>query len=142
MATKPGKTAMGQKQDTAMVYYLHVDWNEALWLNRIKMSKIGDVLTEFPNCDKLRMCCQTSIRHEDYEKGCDEAVQWYNPEIKVLRATKDREKITLLFCLLQLPQTSLFARLRASDNCLCLTSPRFARLTNGHVVCTWPTHGQ
>ena len=89
VATKPGKTAMGQKQDTAMVYYLHVDWNEALWLNRIKMSKIGDVLTEFPNCDKLRMCCQTSIRHEDYEKGCDEAVQWYNPEIKVLRATKD-----------------------------------------------------
>ena len=91
VATKAGKTAMGQKQDTALVYYMHVDWNEALWLNRIKMSKIGDVITEFPNSDKLRMCCQTSIRHEDYEKGCDEAVQWYNPETKVLRATKDGE---------------------------------------------------
>ena len=89
VATKPGKTAMGQKQDTAIVYYMHVDWNEALWLNKIKVSKIGDVLTEFPNCDKLRMCSQTSIRHEDYEKGCDEAIQWYNPEVKVLRATRD-----------------------------------------------------
>ena len=57
VATKQGKTAMGQKQDTAIVYYMHVDWNEALWLNKIKLNKIGDVLTEFPNCDKLRMCC-------------------------------------------------------------------------------------
>ncbi len=83
VATKAGKTAMGQKQDTAVVYYMHVDWNEALWLNRIKMSKIADVVTEFPNCDKLRMCCQEGITHGD------PAIQWYNPETKVLRATKD-----------------------------------------------------